>query len=224
MKHNLTIVDDFYDNIEEVREFAIRQKYYPCLKNMPEHIREGNRTTDIGRKEWDTQISKIGYFYVGERSLSVEYLNKKIYKEFIDKMKLFVQLDPNKEYSISTHFHTLPPSEGVNIHQDKDTLIAGLIYLNPISPNFQGTFFYKHNETGNDGTDHTEEFEAVRAQLDTIQLSTSTDFSATSYVDNKYNRCIFYNPYSLHSAPEGFGKTNNEIRMTQPFFIREVNV
>lgn len=225
MQHNLTIVDNFYDNIEEVRDFAIKQKYYPCLKEMPDDVREGDKKTDEGKKIWDEQISKIGHFFVGKRSLSVEYLNKKIYDEFIDKMKLFVQLDPNKKYTISTHFHLLIPSDKtINIHQDKDTLIAGLIYLNPVSPNFQGTFFYKHNETGNDGTEKTEEFDAIVAQLDMIKVSSNKDFSATSYIDNKYNRCVFYNPYTLHSAPDGFGENQNCGRLTQPFFIREVNV
>jgi hypothetical protein len=135
MNVNLIIVDDFYNNPYDVRNYALAQEFdvrgnYPGLRTQP------YLTDDITK--------------------AIEFN-----MQFAGKITDFMNTDPNASYSGA--FQLAMASDRTWIHADHHNMWAAVCYLNPDAPHTGGTALYRHKETGqhrradkdHDGYDYT---------------------------------------------------------------------
>jgi len=196
MKNIITVYDNFFDDPNNVREEALKQDFYYCdqLSNTA--------TIDEDNDNKILEILKIGMTFPGQRSLLCENILPKIYKEF---QKKILALIPNDNITINALFQRQTKNDERNIHQDGNPVLAGVIYLDNNPAPDTGTCFYKHKETGWDGS----------TEMPTnVNMIDKTSFEKTSIIENKFNRMIMYNANLVHSA-EG-ARTD---RLTVSFFV-----
>jgi hypothetical protein len=120
MNVNLIIVDDFYSNPQEVRDFALSQEFsvygnYPGSRTQP--------NISPGVKE------------------AIEYN-----MQFAGKITDWMNHDPNAAYTGA--FQLATASDRTWIHADHHNMWAGVCYLTPDAPFTGGTALYRYKETG----------------------------------------------------------------------------
>lgn len=114
MKLNLVVVDDFYSNVNEVREFALSQEF-SVEGNYP-----GVRTLNYINESTKQNIEKILYPHTG---------------------KVTEWMDGEGEYTGSFQLTTAMSRSWV--HADIHNMWAGVLYLTPEAPLEGGTGFYR---------------------------------------------------------------------------------
>tara|TARA_R110000765_G_scaffold4389_3_gene13910 strand:+ start:1233 stop:1784 length:552 start_codon:yes stop_codon:yes gene_type:complete len=119
MNTNTIIIDDFYENVDEVRSFALSQPF-DITGNFP-----GKRTVSFADNQSVKSIISQALSTVGK----ITY-----WPEEFDNY--------NGSYQITT------AGDRSWIHCDSGTTWAGVCYLTPDAPLSSGTGFYKHKETG----------------------------------------------------------------------------
>jgi hypothetical protein len=210
-KFPVTIFDNFYENPDLVRDYALSLDYKPSEGgNWP-----GVRTKDLG------------------------LLNQRFFKMFVDKiLSLFFDLENSAiEWEVDTYFQKVNSFSSNKfdikndgwIHADLDSTVSGVIYLNPYPKPNWGTSIYKlkPNEEYNQYQD---------SKL--LHYSNSKDFNELEYanekrcsnnkfiesirVENLYNRLILFEGNEFHGVPS-FYSDGNDPRLTQVFFITKIN-
>jgi hypothetical protein len=121
---NLIVIDNFYKNPFEVRNFALLQNF-DIEGNYP-----GFRTKPFIKKSFKKVLNKHIKNFVNK--ISLLNINN------VDNDLLEHKLDSTFQYTLSTHKSW--------IHRDKYNEIAGLIYLTPNAPITSGTTFYEYND------------------------------------------------------------------------------
>ena len=202
---SVTIIDNFYENPDEIRQFALQQKFTYCheLKNI-DYVFPGCRTKDL------FEIDATLYEKVCKKLVSVFHNTKQ------DAMR----------WAISTSFQVVEAKfeRGV-LHQDGNTIFAGVIYLTPNAPLNAGTSLFKPNSSFNE-----ESYQAALKQSETNFKSNqpvSTEFHSmfdeTVRVNNVYNTLILFNAQTYHAANEFFGDSLATGRLAQVFFINKID-
>ena len=122
MHTNLIVVDNFYNNVDSVRQLALSQEY-SVRGNYP-----GLRTKSFLTDSTKEVINSI----VSHASGGVtDWL-----------------LDENND-GYTGAFQICTASDRTWIHSDHNNMWAGVCYLTPNAPLSSGTAFYMHKETGN---------------------------------------------------------------------------
>jgi len=116
---NTIIIDDFYENVDEVREFALSQPF-DVTGNFP-----GKRTISFADNDSVKSVISDALSSVGK----ITY-----WPQDIDNY--------NGSFQITT------ANERSWIHCDSGTMWAGVCYLTPDAPLSSGTGFYRHKQTG----------------------------------------------------------------------------
>lgn len=200
----ITVIEDFYDEPEMVRKFALKQEYY-----------KGERGSWPGlRSQYLDQIN-IGLFENLKKKL-MYVLKDYGYTEFLE---------------LQTTFQLIDETYGTGwVHDDDPKLnIAGLIYLNPEAPLGSGTTMYEDNNDF-DGGKYADAFmedvlvasEQDRKKFSDMRIEQKNHFVPTVSIENVYNRCIIFDTRQWHSADGFFGKTPEDTRLTQVFFAKVV--
>ncbi len=201
----VTIIENFYENPDEIRNFALKQKFTYCheLKNI-DYVYPGCRTKDL------FELDKTLYEKVCKKLVSVFHNTRH------DHMR----------WAITTSFQVVEGKfeRGV-LHQDTNTIFAGVLYLTPNAPLNTGTSLFKPNAL----------FDEVKYQAALKQSEVnfrtnqpvSTEFhnmfDETVRVNNVYNTLILFNAQTYHAANEFFGDTLQNSRMAQVFFINKID-
>jgi len=189
---NNIIVDNFFDDPDQIRKIAL-SRYY----------RYGN--DNRGRVGWR-----------GERSFPIRSLdnicpccNQKIDSDFYSEQKLLIDYSKkifnlcrkhydfnSEDFTITSYFHistedtlkSMPFFSQDKFHQD-DCPIAGVVYLTPNAPPSAGTsiLYAEKNKFVN--------------------------------LENKYNRLVVYESHRIHALSDAFGTTRETGRLTFTFFI-----
>lgn len=203
------VIDDFYTNPHDVREFALSQKFYPNID---------------GR-------------WPGARSEPIENINDSLYSHFCQKiLSIFYNIGDISSFNIETSFQKIKPfhSDKFNknnrgfIHQDS-TLFGGVVYLDVDVEERTGTSIY----TPKDKWWHPSNFYNYIDSLKIKRYSggkltdeniSDWDKSRDEYiesirVENIFNRCILFDGNSHHGVPF-FGSKE---RLTQVFFVKNIN-
>jgi hypothetical protein len=196
MAYNLIIIDDFYNNPEEVREFALAQDF-DVDGNYPGHRTKSFLTDSI--KE-----------YIGEH---LEPLHGKI---------LWPE-EGHEEYTGSFQFTTCEDRSW--IHADGNTKWAGVIYLTPNAPVSGGTALYKHIPTGLTSKPYLPSGETNEELFSIIEDDGNdyTKWEMTDRVANIFNRLVLYRGDAFHASLDYFGKDINDGRLFQTFFFNTEN-
>lgn len=206
-KFPVTVLDNFYENPDLVRQFALSLDY---------------DTDPEGR-------------WPGKRSLPLHEVNQSFFGTFCNKIfNLFYDLD-NKtiNYKVATNFQSISnysenPDSELNtgwIHQDVECICSGVIYLNPNPQENTGTNIYSMIDGKDPNLNQSEKHklymgkEPVNESEYTDQiLENNNKFEETISVRNVYNRMILFEGGVIHGVPSYYS-SSSEPRLTQVFFV-----
>jgi Family of unknown function (DUF6445) len=202
----VTVIENFYQNPDAIRKFALAQKFTYCK-----------------------EVPNIEYVYPGARTKDLSLLNKDLFDKICTKL---VSVFHNAEHDtmrwlITTSFQSVSEeySQGV-IHTDSNTVFAGVLYLTPDAPLNSGTSLFKPNKTFDEEkyqqalVDNDVRFKAGEIAMDTGYHSM---FDEIVRVNNVYNTLIIYEGRHYHAANQFFGKTLQDSRLAQVFFVSKID-
>ena len=202
----VTIIENFYENPDAIRKFALAQKYTFC------HDRPN-----------------LKYVYPGGRTKDLFDLDSTLHENISKKL---VSIFHNSEHdymrwALSTNFQSVGAEYNAGvIHTDHDTIFAGVLYLTPDAPLNGGTSLFKKNKTFDESKylhaldDNDARFRTGKIQMDTAYHSM---FDEIVRVNNVYNTLIIYEGRHFHAANQFFGKTPKDSRLAQVFFINKID-
>jgi Family of unknown function (DUF6445) len=205
----LTVVDNFFEDPDKIREYALSLEYAKGKGNWP-----GERTNFL--EKIDMPMAKK----IAEQIISL-FVDLRVHEIGWDIESQFQLISSDYEFGL--------------IHNDLSVEkwdIAGVVYLNPDAPLDAGTSIHRINPNidvstldfnldelydlkhkfylgENDGTRYKE--------LRNIYNNT---FEKTVGVSNVYNRLVAYSTNEFHQADKYFGNTKDDSRLTFVFFAK----
>lgn len=194
VKGSLIIVDNFYNNVNEVRSFVLTQEF-TVKGNYP-----GQRTVSYATEDLKNIIQKY-----------VEPFAGKIIEFPIPKLD---QSDAATIYNGS--FQYTVARDRSWIHTDKWNNWAGVLFLTPEAPLSAGTAFYRFM----DGSRSQEDTNFLQNQ-DQIDRFTQdlTKWELVDRVGNVFNRLILFDAHNYHMSQDYFGDSKENSRLFQVFFF-----
>lgn len=204
----VTVVDNFFDDPDSVREFALAQNY----------------TLSPGH-------------YPGFRSQRLDIVDQLFEQKFTEKaFSLFFDFEVHEvTWSVESSFQVIPASfEEGWVHDDRSPdgwNVAGLIYLHPDpAPNSGTSICSPKKNVDFSALDLTKFTEIKRkfyrdepVDIDVYRQYRNTlnsMFTPTATVENVYNRLMMYSANELHKANNFFGNTVKDSRLTLLFYAR----
>jgi hypothetical protein len=199
----ITVVDDFFEYPDAVREFALQQEYLPDPDN-----------------KWP-----------GKRSKPLHELNPALFSNTVNKvLSLFFNLNKTKiSWNTSVCFQKISNKyqEGW-VHTDEN-ICTGIIYLSK-SENKCGTTIYRPIDPINtnlknldkklEGFSNTDLIANVRD----FRLENNKQFRPTVTIQEEYNRLVLFDGHLLHSANEFYGDEDDSARLTLVFFVKQIHI
>ena len=202
----VTIINDFYDNPDTIRQFALAQKY------KFRHEEEG-----------------LDYVYPGCRTQDLHALDASLQAMVLKKLVSVFHIPEHDlmRWAISSSFQSVSEiyKEGV-IHTDTNTIFAGVLYLTPNAPLDTGTSLYRKNASFDErkykaACDlNTERFKTGKIVMDTGYHSM---FDEVIKVNNVYNTLILFEGDMYHAANKFFGTNMQDSRLAQVFFVNKID-
>jgi hypothetical protein len=194
VKGSLIIVDNFYNNVNEVRSFVLTQEF-TVKGNYP-----GQRTVSYATEDLKNIIQKY-----------VEPFAGKIIEFPIPKED---QSDAAAIYNGA--FQYTVARDRSWIHTDKWNNWAGVLFLTPEAPLSAGTAFYRFM----DGSRSQEDTNFLQNQ-DQIDRFTQdlTKWELVDRVGNVFNRLILFDAHNYHMSQDYFGDSKENSRLFQVFFF-----
>jgi hypothetical protein len=190
---NLIVIDNFYENPEEVREFALLQDFH-ITGNFP-----GLRTTrTFGgiqlRDKIESYIRQYGYKFI---DFDVH--------EFSDNCSFTLNIASD---IAKTWIHI---DDAYN-NDNKEQVIhmGGVLYLSPNAPPNSGTIFYNF--------DYSNASYDKQISIDEYTHDI-TKWKKIDTIGNVFNRLIIFNADINHSMQMLFGIDKYDGRLTQNFFF-----
>ena len=187
MRSNLIVIDDFYNNVDDVREFALKQNF-DVTGNYP-----GARTKSAVNDATKQAIAAIIEPHGG-------------------KLLNFGDYDGTPLYSGSFQMCT-QNARRTWIHADNYNNWAGIIYLTPDAPLTGGTEFYRYDRLNEMYSDRQ------KNEMHGEDSQDWTKWSPHLTVGNVYNRAIFFRSDMYHASVDYFGRTAQDGRLIQVFFM-----
>ena len=210
MNASLIVIDDFYDDVDSVRKFALEQSFHR-YGNYP-----GGRTKNFFEDGLKNKIQSILLPFAG-------------------KVDNWYDIS---EDSYSGSFQLTTSQHKSWVHTDRRGNWGGVLYLTPNALPSGGTGFFRSKidcsltETPN-FLDCVNK-EIINSRYKAMQLG---DFDSgledpnkiwydldkwekLTEVSNVYNRLILFRSNQWHSSLEYFGENANNGRLTQVFFIK----
>lgn len=201
----ITVVDNFYENPDEVRKFALSQTYKHCF-----------------------EIKDYPFTFPGSRTEDLSIIHPELFQKVCHKLtSLFHNFEHDVlRWQISTCFQSVTKKfeRGV-IHHDENTVFAAVLYLNPEPSKNSGTSLYKEGKS----FDPSQYEAALKANDDRFRKNQPVDtsyhqmFDEIVNVQNIYNSLIVYEGHHHHSANDFFGDTLENSRLAQVFFCHRVD-
>ncbi len=200
MLNRYIIIDDFYDNPDELVQIA--------LKSMNE--------ADSPSGNYAGVMTKESYF-------------GKQHGEMFKQITQESSINPSTNANGRLRFTRENDSFKMHIHFDVEntTRWAGVVYLSKDHPNTDGTCFWKHLKTGLEAAPNTVEgfakhgwssFKDFRDFLAVEGIDESL-WEKTFTVPYKYNRLVLFRPWLLHSPGPSFGDSLESSRIVQTLFL-----
>lgn len=194
----ITVIDDFFENPVDVRNFALSQEFRPD----PEHKWPGTRTKRIST------------------------LNYKLFDFVIKKvLKVFYSDDESYEYESSMYFQMSDKSYGSGwVHADVESLITGIVYLNINESLNAGTSICQPKSTGILPINLDSKIQFYKKEIDNCdkeRYENNTQFDDSVIIKNKFNRLVLFDSHLYHKADEFIGDSTDTSRLTLIFFINK---
>lgn len=201
MQNRYIIVDDFYNNPDELVQVAI------------DSIVEADSPTGNYAGVMTTK------YFLGEQL-----------RDVFQKLTLEPSINSSTNANGRLRFTKADDTFKFHIHYDvdMDTKWAGVVYLSKNHPpGIDGTSFWRHLRTGLEIAPNTVEgfaqygwkdFHDLKAFLQTEGLDESL-WEKTFTIPYKYNRLVLFRPWLLHSPGPSFGDTLESSRIVQTLFF-----
>lgn len=201
-------VDNFYNDPDKVRNFALELEYYPSNGQYP-----------------------------GTRTKLLHEIDENLFQIFCGKLlSLYYPNDDSLRCNITTGFwkvgaqdpNPLSPKNIGWIHQDV-CLFAGVIYLTPNIDRSLGTSIYILKENYDHNISKEKNFisknkfyaKGIDDNFDQAILENNSRFEETTKFYNVYNRMVSFDSQSFHSPSNYY--TKDETRLAQVFFVGELS-
>jgi hypothetical protein len=189
------VVEDFYEDPDAVREYALMQTYYPGEGAV------GHRT----RKQFIFDGLKERF-------------------EDIMGIKIADHTEPGHGWydsGINGRFQSCPAGTDMVFHCDAQQW-AAVIFLTPDAPTQSGTSFFKHRETGIRHSAHIDWENGQGGHVfNQNTFIDPTPYEAVDTVGNVYNRLGIFDGQLIHSGQNYFGWDIPSSRFFQIFFFDE---
>jgi hypothetical protein len=203
MKNFPTIcIDNFYNNVDEIREFALSQDFLDSPGNYP-----------------------------GKRTKHIQELNPDLYQRFCEKIFSVYYDSGDVEWMVETNFWKVStldpdPSSPKNmgwIHED-GCFFAGVVYLTPgFDANLGTTIYREVHEKSNDI-----DFRCMKKFYSTGEddgfdkgiLQNNSRFVESARFNNVYNRLVGFDGKVYHSPSHYY--MGDETRLVQVFFVKRI--
>jgi len=199
---SLVVIDNFYENPNAVREFALTRVKY------------------VSRE-------KLADTFPGTESIQ-SYYSQTLLEKIENAIGQKVIADP-KTYSFGVFCKTYAADEARRtVHVDQSDW-TGLIYLNKPEACVGGTSFYQHRQTGIDRVPCAERLsqmgykdrEDFIERFVTLEGKHMDNWHLSARVGMKCNRLILFRAGEMFHAADGyFGKDDSDCRLTQLFFFK----
>jgi len=188
---NLMILDNFYENPDEVRNFALQQEFI-ITGNFP-----GKRT--------------LRAFGINKMYEKIQSYFKQFDYKIIDFFDKDIENRGNCAFTISTSNDKAKTwihiDSGIN---DENTYnMAGVLFLTPNPPSNSGTVFYEFDNN----SEYKKDLSYDKYTYDI------TKWKKIDTIGNVYNRLILFNAERYHSINNLFGTDKYNGRLTQNFFF-----
>lgn len=202
----VTVLENFYENPDQIRTFALNQKYKSCA-----------------------QLKDIDYVFPGTRTKDLSIINKPLFEKVSNKI---ISLFHNSEHDymrwkITTSFQSVTEEfESGVIHQDQNTVFAAVLYLTPNAPLDTGTSLFVPNKNFDEQkynnllVENDKRFHQGDIVMDTGYHKM---FDEVVRVNNVYNTLILYEGRHFHAANKFFGQTLKDSRLAQVFFVSNID-
>lgn len=193
MGYSLQIIDNFYNNPHEVREFALAMDF-GVDGNYP-----GHRTMPSLNEDVKSHIEK-----------HLSPVHGEIYWP-----------DPKSTTSYCGSYQYTTAADRTWIHSDGTTTWAGVLYLTPDAPLSAGTGIFKHKRTGHIMTPRDKDGNQIKDALDEIYTDAQdyTKWEMVDRVGNVFNRLVLYRGDMFHASLDYFGTNKDNGRLFQTFFF-----
>lgn len=202
----ITVIENFLENPDSVRTFALSQKY-----------------------QYRHQLKDAQYVFPGGRTKEISLINKPYYENISRKIiSLFHNEENDKmRWLISTNFQSVAEEYGRGvIHTDSNTVFAAVLYLSPDAPLNAGTSLFRPNQSFDEEKyqwflkENDKRFAEGKIVMDT---SYHNMFDEIVRINNVYNTLILYEGRHYHAANDFFGKTLKDARLAQVFFVSKID-
>lgn len=202
----VTVLENFYDDPDDIRRFALSQKY-----------------------QFRHQLTNVNYVFPGCRTKDISVINKPLYEKVSNKI---ISLFHNSEndlmrWEITSSFQSVSADYGSGvIHVDHDSIFAAVLYLSPDAPLESGTSLFKPNKSFDEEKyewslrENDKRFNAGQLVMDT---SYHAMFDEIVRINNVYNTLVLYEGRHFHAANQFFGETLKDARLTQVFFVKKID-
>lgn len=201
----VTVISEFYENPDEIRKYALAQKYTYCH-----------------------EMKDIEYVFPGSRTKELRELSQSLYEKVCKKLISAFHIPEHDvmRWQINTSFQIVEGEydHGL-IHQDQNTVFAGVLYLTPDAPLDSGTSLFRKNASYDEDLywKRIKENDERFKRKEPIDFSYHQMFDEVVRVNNVYNSLILFEGDIHHCANNFFGKTRQDSRLAQVFFITKID-
>ena len=198
-------VDDFFEDPEKIRNFALSQDF----NYSPEGEYPGMRTEPLHK------INPELFDYFTKKLFSIFY-NFKIEKVNWIVSAYFQLIESHNDQQLDQGW----------IHLDDRSLFAGIIYLNKFSNPLAGTSLFDLNDNEIFDSDQTTKHKFYKNELSDTELyidlleKNNKKFEKTVEFKNKFNRLVAFDGSTFHKRDSFSNK--HEPRLTLVFFTHEI--
>jgi len=194
---SLIIQEDFYNNPDEVRKFALSQDF-SVTGNYP-----GVRTKPFVDNDILKSIESLVFPHAGKIT--------------------WFGADKDRSGNYTGSFQITLAKDRTWIHHDSNTTWAGVLYLTPDAPVSGGTGLFKHKKTGwvraPRKLDGSIDNELLSVEIKDYEWQDYTKWDLHDRIGNKFNRLVMYRGDYFHASLDYFGNTFENGRLFQTFFF-----
>lgn len=203
----LTIVDNFFDDPDKIRNLALRMSYTPDERGT----------------------------YPAVRSEQLYINNKPLFDLVCRKiLSIYYDLHSNQSinWNVNMSFQKVNKSYGSGwIHIDSPALLSAIVYLNPNASPDSGTSMYRLKKDVVAADDQynviKEDFYLGKTSFEEAEKSrikSNGQFDEVVKINNSYNRLIVFDATTPHGALNFFGNNDEDTRLTLAIFFHKLNV
>ena len=186
---NVMVIDNFYNNPMETREFILTQEFN-VRGNYP-----GVRTRSFATEE----IKNMLQAYVGPSGGNITQF-------------------PMEEEAYNGAFQITTSRDRSWVHTDGWNNWAGVLYMTPNAPLRSGTATFMHNDGERMLYKIKSNDDPEKNKFDTDSQDT-TKWHMVDNIANVFNRLIIFNANQFHTSMEYFGQNLQDGRLFQTFFF-----